>query len=239
MITFVTVNFNTPLFIMALCGSLRKCHPQCNIVVLDNSTVSPLSSKLINQFNIQYIDNTSGKILNFDELFYRWNLPIHDKFVQINNLGSAKHTLTIDWLMYNLPYSDIVLMDSDVLLKKPIDFIDDKMITSGTVSYNEINAYPGRKLRFLPYCQYLNLDFIRMNHIHYFHPHYIMGFIESSQVYDTGAYFYQTVHNNFADKCNETIDIDNYIVHYKAGSWKPKESIESWLFKYKHLWTKG
>lgn len=237
--TFVTVNFNTPLLVTALCSSIYKHHPQCNIVVFDNSTTDPLDDNIIKQFNINYYDNTQNDILPFDDIFKRMRLPIDEKFVQINKLGSAKHTLTIDWLLWNLPYTNIILMDSDTILKKSIDFNDSSKITVGLINKNEMLTYNGRKARILPYCQYFNLSLIRKFHIHYFNPLYMMGFFKERETYDTGAYFYMSCVEQYKHYCVESLDINEYIVHYKAGSWKVRQSVTEWLYINKSLWTRN
>ncbi len=238
MITFVTVNFNTPLLCTALCSSICKNHNDCQIVVFDNSTDKPLEKKIVNHFNIKYYDNTNNAIIDFDTVFKSLNIPIHEKFVKINNLGSAKHTFTIDWLLYHLPYNDIILMDSDTLLKRHIDFDNALSLTAGTVNTKEQSACIDRMPRLLPYCQYFNLVELRRRNLHYFHPGYMMGFLECQQNYDTGVYFYESCVRQYPQYCNTAIDIDDYIVHYKAGSWKVRSSIEEWLYRYKALWMR-
>ena len=63
-----------------------------------------------------------------------------------NNYASFKHAMTVQFLIDNLSYDHIVLLDSDTLVKKDFDFIDQSFITVAGLQENKI------KHRFKPYC---------------------------------------------------------------------------------------
>jgi hypothetical protein len=233
MFTAVTVHFNTVELTTCLCSSLKKFHPDCRIVVFDNSTNRPLPKWVIDEFNIEYYDNTHEKLLQFYPTFNKSGVSIDPLIRSTNDLGSAKHALTIDWLINNLPYDDFVLFDSDVVLKKPIDFINSKYLTVGEISYKEHNEKNVRRLRLLPYCQYFNAAEIRRRNIKYFDASRIIGFDPLlTKGYDTGTSFYEDLLALNDAKLNTSIDLDNYINHYKNGSWSNSQKIScySWLF---------
>ena len=184
----VTVHFNTVELTTCLCGSIRKFHPDCKLVVFDNSTIRPLPEWVRKEFNIEYYDNTHEHIIQFDRSFERAGVSIDSHIRQVNNLASARHALTINWIIDNLPYNEFVLFDSDVLLKRPINFCDSNLLTVGAISYAEHKEKPVRRLRILPYCQFFNAALIRQHHIKYFDPQRIIGFDPQKTCgYDTGT----------------------------------------------------
>ena len=236
----VTVHFNTVELTTCLCGSLRKFHPDCKIIVFDNSTIHPLPILVREKFNIEYYDNTKEQLINFDEQFRNTRVRIDEHIKSVNNLASARHALTIDWMIKHLPYDDIILFDSDVLLKRPIDFGDCKYVTAGALSYAEHKEKSVRKLRLLPYCQFFNLKLIRAYGINYFAPDRIIGFDPvKTRGYDTGTSFYEDVLKLPTGSCKFIDSLDNYIIHFRGGSWSSDKKISDyeWLFRHRNLFN--
>ena len=241
---FAIVHFNTPMLTTCLLSSLKRVHPDATIVVFDNSDAYPLFKNVIKYFDIRYYDNTTGDILNFDEEIALCGLSIDPVFYEINKLASIKHTLTIDWLLSYLPYNEIVLLDSDILFHKPINFIDHNKITIGQLSEDEVNTRPERKFRILPYCQYFNIELLRKYKMRYFDSHRIIGFNTTQKqgrwAYDTGASFFEDVIDQYPNLCDSSIKLNDYIVHYKGGSWATNSKpipYETWLGNYAKLWA--
>lgn len=236
---FLVIHFNTPELTEALIRSVYKYNTCATIVMIDNSSSRKFPKHLIDELFIHYIDNTQNNIINFDYTFSMIKLPIDETCLKINNLGSARHALTIDWAIWNLPYDNFILLDSDILLTRNIDFVDATKITVGTKSSKEMAVYPDRHPRMLPYCQFLNARLIKHFKIHYFDPTRILGFYVDKRKWDTGASFYQDVLSLNKRLYNDTIDIDNYMVHYKGASWRPSMSYNDFLTKYRRLWSLG
>lgn len=240
---FVIVHFNTPELTTCLLSNVRFMHPTANIFVFDNSNKRPLSVDAIETYHIIYYNNTNEHLLNFYERFAKEHLSIDPLIQKINDLGSAKHALTIDWLIKKLPVNEFVLLDSDVLLLKPIDFCDNTKITIGSDNTAERKEKPVRKARILPYCQYFNTHLVKQHHISYFDSNRILGFDpEHTRGYDTGSSFYEDVLKRSPKLYNIKINLDKYIIHYKGGSWdntRTKQPYNVFLEENIKLWHPG
>lgn len=79
----------------------------------------------IKDLDVQVLDNTSGKYINFDEAVKRFSkIPI-----KTNNNGSLKHCISIQLLLNLCKSRDMLLFDSDTVLNSPIDFINPAYVT--------------------------------------------------------------------------------------------------------------
>lgn len=221
---FVIIHFNTPELTACLCSSIKKFHSDANIVIFDNSDRLPFKNKDI--LCNSYIDNTNNTIINFDNEFK--TLPIVESVWNLNKCGSAKHCRTIQWLFDNLEDDEFVLLDSDVLLIKQLDFFNSKFSCAATYE-----VFPNMKHRFLPFVTYFNLKLLREKHIHYFDVKRMNGLSIEGEQYDTGASFLEDVINNNLPFLN--INFNNYLVHFKNGSWSTK-SYQQWLINFKQYW---
>ena len=236
MITFAIVHFNTPELTSCLCGSILKNHPDSKIVIFDNSTCRPFDKDLF--MNVVYYDNTNGQIINFDKELQKY--PEREIDNQKNsgcNFGSVKHSLSIEWLCNNLN-ENFVLLDSDVLLKRPIDFIDENYICiSDTIKVYE-------KYRMSPMMAYINVSKMKENNIHFFDGKRMHSLTKTMFKYDTGMSFYE-------DCCKvnlfKKINSKEYIEHYGNGSWRNNHhqltdksykniSAKEWLIILRDLW---
>jgi hypothetical protein len=192
---------------------------------------------VIQQFNIEYYDNTKGQLINFNTLIKLFYDHIDQQIMQQNSLGSCKHCITIHWLLTHLPYDEIILLDSDVLLKRPIDFIDRQYLSIGSLNQNEVAINQKRSYRILPFIQYFNLALFRSHKCKYFDPSRIIGLGKyHNKIYDTGASFYEDIKNKSNSiKINTTLNIFKYIAHMNSGSWST-HSPNQWLYEHRNLW---
>lgn len=240
MINFVIVHYNTPELTTCLCCSILKQHNDAKIFIFDNSDKrSFMNSEL---FGATYFDNTKGQIIDFDAKLKEYPNRHQKGNHGGNDFGSAKHTMSIDWLCTNLP-ENFILLDSDVLLKRPIDFINDDYVCISELipSYNII--------RIAPFISYINVKKMKECNIKFFDGKRMMGLYPDKIAYDTGASFYEDIKKlNLHSK----IDADKYIVHYGNGSWRSNKfapigldvknrryefiPFQAWLLKYKSLW---
>ena len=229
------VNFNTQKLTEACIKSVNKHTPGCHIYVFDNSD----KESFVNNFdNVEVIDNTKGQIIDFDE--WLENYPNRKRSGgKTNNWGSAKHAYTVDTAMGDIKKS-FILLDSDVLLKKDISpLFNEEYIYSA-----EVVLQPNSKIyRVVPYICFINNKQCQKNDIHYFNDEYMHGLRKTlkGDMYDTGAYFYLSCEKY----PHKEIKCDDYIEHYKAGSWTSEadkarktkhKSVDEWLQKYKNLW---
>ena len=224
-ITIAICNFNTTQMTCNCIQSIYKNSRLKNIkiIVLDNSYAQhkfQIPNKM-NQLGIQVLDNTNGKIINFNNALK----TMSNITIKTNNNGSFKHCLSIQFLIDFCKTQDLLIFDSDTLLLKPIDFIDHKYITVADLEIkNKKNPRNGGKIyrsetRFLPFIQYINCQMIKDNKIKYFYPDRIHGGLTvAGNYYDTGASLYEDVLNlNLPFK---QISYKNYIQHFEHGSWK-------------------
>lgn len=229
--TFVIVHFNTPELTTCLCGSIIKNHPDAKIVVFDNSDKKPFTNTDL--FNADYIDNTKGQIINFDNELTKYpNRAITQQIKLGANFGSFKHTLSIQYMINNID-DNFILLDSDVLLIKPIDFINDKYICISDVYQNKTGGY----VRCSPMLCYFNVKLIKKYNLSYFDEtrmHALNIKDTKSMNYDTGASFYEDL-QQYADKFYR-IKMTDYIIHYGCASWKNSQDYKNWLMKNKSLW---
>lgn len=207
--SIVIINFNTQKLTDACIRSVNKHTPGCNIFVFDNSDKEPFKNSFD---NVQVIDNTKGEIINFE----KWleNYPTNKKSMEATKTkGSAKHCYTVEKCM-SIFSNGFLLLDSDVLVKKDISWIwDENYMYCGDVIYQ-----PNSKIkRVLPYVCYINSKMCLENNVHYFDDNYMHGLNKTakSERYDTGAGFYL----NAAKFPHKEFKHEDYIVHYKGGSW--------------------
>lgn len=209
---FAIVHYNTPLLTKCLIASVKRNHPSDSIVVFDNSDKNPIEK---NALISQVFDNTSGRIINFEYELSKF--PNRDIDTQIKlgvNFGSAKHSMSINWLCHYIEH-EFILLDSDVLLKQPIDFIDNRYACI-CEPYNNID---GSKVRCSPMLCYLNVDMLNNLHINYFDSTRMLAlnkYDANSMKYDTGSSLYEDLASKSLIK---PICISDYIVHYGNGSW--------------------
>ena len=237
---FAIVHYNTPELTSCLCGSIIKHNKNTEIIIFDNSDKRPFNKDLL---NIKYIDNTKGQIINFNNFLETFNNKDSNRQQKTGvNFGSSKHALSIEWLITNIK-ENFILLDSDVLIKKPIDFIDNNYICCCDI-YKNID---GCKLRCSPMICYFNVNKIKELNIKYFDAKRMIGLNlndKESMKYDTGSSFYEDIKD--IPNSIKKINMNDYIIHYGNGSWNLNTrngkrhttlNFKQFLMKYKDLWN--
>lgn len=221
------VNYNTQKLTDACIKSINKHTPNANIFIFDNSD----KEKYVNTFsNVTIFDNTEGQLINFESWLNTF--PEHEKspIGSKNNYASSKHCASIQKAI-DLIGDNIILMDSDVLIKKDISELwDEKCIYVGGYEHNKWHDK-----RLMPFICFINVKMCKELGIKYFDENRIVGLTINGEKYDTGCSFYVD-----SQKYNhKEINIYDYIIHYAQGSWKRKndENEKKWLEENKHLWS--
>lgn len=106
------------------------------IIVFDNSHADKkfILDNDLEQHSIEVLDNTTGQIIDFDSILAENQHRLDKNAGSARfNYASLKHARSIQYLIDICSTNFMVLLDSDTLLKKDIDFIDDKLITAADV----------------------------------------------------------------------------------------------------------
>ena len=222
------VHYNTPKLTECLIRSINKFVPESTIYIFDNSDKLPFTYK---QDNIVYIDNTEGKIIDFDA----WIKSIPESKGSAgahNKWASAKHCYTIQKCIEMIA-EPFILLDSDVLLKRDItELVNDSILYAG-----EWQKQMGKSKikRVLPYCLYINTDLLKKYDVTFYKKEFCHGLnkgVEGDN-YDTGAWFYTATEN----LPHKEIKYSDYVVHFGRGSWRNKPDAEkNFLNTNKKLW---
>ena len=119
--TVAIIHFNTPELTEAGIKSLRKVSGmEYDVVVFDNSDKRPFPvGKADGHTTI--IDNTKGQIIDFEKELAKYQDKCWD-LAWRSNYGSAKHIMTVQKLWELIPQG-FILMESDILLTRNIDFL--------------------------------------------------------------------------------------------------------------------
>ena len=239
---FAIVHFNTPELTTLLMSSLYKTHPDATVVLFDNSTQLPFMNA--GKFpRVTYMDNTKGQHINFStELAKYPNRYIPEQLQTGSNFGSAKHTITIQYLIDKIQ-EPFILLDSDILFKKNCaDIVDPSVCCVSDIEYSSVN-------RIYPFIAYINVPLIKISGIKFFDPNRMHGLCHPSNrsyLYDTGASFYEDIIKIHSHK---KITYTDYIVHYGNGSWRndkhgplgnfgiSKLPYQMWAMQHKELWN--
>jgi hypothetical protein len=224
-INILIVNYNTQKLIDGCIKSINKHTPNAKIYVFDNSDKEPF----VNTYkNVTVFDNTKGDIINFDEWLN--NFPEHtlSPIGRGNNYASSKHCVSVQKGI-DLIDDNVILMDSDVLVKKDIsELYDDSCIYVGGYELNNIHLK-----RLMPFICFINVNMSKEYGIRYFDDKRIVGLTVDGEKYDTGSSFFFD-----SEKYNHrVVNIFNYITHFAQGSWRRKgQGEELWLRRYSALW---
>lgn len=213
-------NFNTTELVNLLIRSIIKNvrSLRYRIKVVDNSTLKKFSldeSIDLEGHSVHILDNTERKLFDTD-MFVKKYSRVDSK----NNYASFRHAIAIQWIIDTAEKDNIILLDSDVVIKRDINFVEDKYITIADTGSN------GLKTRFLPFIQYFNIKKIRSLKLKYLDIDRMHGGrnIMNSRKYDTGASFYEDVINKKLPY--NTINHNVYVDHLKGGSWLGKNKEE-------------
>ena len=233
--TVCIVHYNTPKLTAHCIRSLLKHHPQAHIIVFDNSDLRPFTADYIPvPADIEVIDNTGGRILDFDKLLEQF--PDKEEGpINKSNYGSFKHCRSVQWLIDTLD-TPFVLMDSDVLIRKPLDAVcKPGYAFAGHVVCNTRKRFGLEIYRAEPFLCYINPPMLRTAGVTYLNTDYMWALSHRSpnNRYDTGAWFLEDVRRHGLPY--HDIDTDPYIVHFGHGSWH-SHNYRQWLADYYLLW---
>ena len=225
MITVCIVNYNTQRLTECAIRSLWKHTPEARVVVFDNSDQNPFVAPL---GNVEVIDNTNGQVIDFDTELAKY--PNKEYSLRNrSNFGSAKHTMSIDWLM-DYCKDGFMLADSDVLFRKDIT----PLVLHHRAAVGETQVKDGIML-LRPMLCWINVPMLKEYGIRYFNGQkmWALSGIYPENRYDTGAWFYEELVRHRLSFCDT--DTSPYILHFGHGSWKDKDP-EEWLNDNKELW---
>ena len=261
--TVVIINFNTPELTEAAIMSLRKHGGQdYRVVVFDNSTdvfypktsimaeMKICARKFTRKMDgVEVIDNTKGQVIDIDKVLAQFPEPI-GRSLNANNLGSARHIITIQALFDLFP-DGFLLMESDVLLKQSVDF----MFQPSRCAVGYIQEHqPGNRCdipRMVPMLCYINPTRCKEAGVRYYDPErcWMLRPDEKDRRnwYDTGASFLEDIKTHKAQGSSGIkLSRDTYLGlmdHYGSGSWRRDKTRradditpEKWLMDRKNLW---
>ena len=240
------VHYNTPELLRACILSFMKQGTEWHFIIFDNSDQRPVTMEMLSEWGLTQtksvfgiIDNTQGQIIDFDKELARWPSKRTDAERRTANFGSAKHMMSVEWLIWNTK-EPFVLCDSDILLKRPVDDLYDETVTAiGYIDQGWNNPHGIKRL--WPMLCWINAPECRRLGIHYYdgsrcwginsdHPH--------GTWYDTGAAFLEDIRANKEATLRTFTDATERFEHLWSGSWnKDKEKEwQRWLNEHAGLW---
>lgn len=233
------VHYNTPELTKALVKSIRKHGGEdIHITILDNSDARPLKGAIK---GCKIIDNTKGQIIDFEAELAKF--PNKQEHVRLSsNYASTKHALSVQKLFELLP-DGFLLMDSDILIKKNINFMfNDKYAAVGAVQRRQPN-YKVEINRLLPMLCYLNVPVLTANGAKYFDHKRTFGLLPDTlnrnNWYDTGAPILEDIRKTKPQLVALIYStLTGYYAHYVHGSWRKNDldNQKKWLEQNSALW---
>jgi hypothetical protein len=156
--------------------------------------------------------------------------------------GSVKHILSVQKLWELLP-DGFILLESDVLIRKSIDFLwDEQYAACGKVAYFK-NPARREHDRLLPFLCYMNVAKLVENGARYYDPmrcwNLQPGRENPANWWDTGATLLDDIRKTKpALVCRCYPKLDDYYLHYRGGSWMSNdiENQKAWLERNRSLW---
>ena len=250
--TVAIIHFNTPELTEAGIRSLRKHGGEdYRVIVFDNSATLMLPDGKVIQARpftakldgVEVIDNTRGQVIDFDKFLAEY--PDRNSSVgiyQSSVWGSAKHIVTVQKLWELLP-EGFVLMESDILLKKPIDeFFRDEYSFVGFVQWHQ-KGNPFDVPRIMPMLCWMNVPMLTREGARYFDPDRCWGLKadrnDRGNWMDTGACLLDDVLKKRPRLKGLHVDIRLFVEHYGGGSWKQDNlnAQMAWINNHRHLWA--
>ena len=248
------VHFNTPELTKAAVLSIRKQGGgDYRVVIFENSCdaklahgesreARPFAGLLVDEQTrkalgeVEIIDNSRGQLVDFDAELAKWPRKRNDVESRSAHFGSAKHMMSVDWLVQNMD-APFILCDSDILLKQPIDDMFDETVTAvGHVDNGWQN--PEGVQRLMPFLCFINAPECRRLGIHYYDGGRCWAILNGKKNcwYDTGASFLEDIRNHHEGKLRQ-VNIIERIEHLWSASWREKDKeTEAWLNKHESLW---
>lgn len=232
----VTVNLDTTALTRALVRSIRKwCGRGVRIVVMDNSVREAFVAE--RGYEVEILRNGGGELVDFEAELAKWEDK--DETEAWNGWGSARHMLSIDWLVRNLDLrgeKGFLLMDSDILLKKDVS----GLALEDMAWVGERHWYEGRDgnryERLWPFLCWIGAEQCRIAGVRYFNGEYCYALTKGEgRHWDTGAWFLAECDRLGLKGWN--VNLGEYIVHLGQSSYKDHGVLaEWWLEKCSALW---
>lgn len=235
--TFITINVNTDNLANVLFRSIEKNVKSIDYdfcIIQKESETFDLRDGI--KRDIRVLTNIHKELFDEDSIVDECGGKIQERFLKnrVMGHGSMRHAIGIQWIIDNFDADEVLLFDTDVIVKKDFDFLDDRKqyITIGK-RMEERFFYKDWPPRIHPCLQYLNLDMIRKNGIKYFDG---VRFRESKHkeymLWDTGASFLADIEAKNLPYKN--IDFKKYAIHCQRASWSKNmhDSLDDFLKKY-------
>ncbi len=236
-VTIGMCNFNgTRLTNACVKSIIKNCGlPDFKIVILDNSDKEKfVLEDGIDTNVVEVLDNTEGQYIDFQEVVEKYGGEIDQSVV--SGYANLRHAYGIQFLIDRSPTSDFVLFDNDTILKKKIDFIDNRYISISGFQNPYMNKGVLRKQRFLPFIQYFNKKMMNDYKVCYFNSRKIMnGNGPHAMEYDTGSSFAEAVTEKFLPF--KIINVPDYIEHLMGASWAKVHDESAFLEKNKDYYS--
>ena len=240
------VHYNTPELTEAAIWSIRKHGGEdWAVTVFDNSDKRPFKIPKCRAFgDVTIIDNTKCQIIDFDAELAKY--PNRD-FDHAVNFGSAKHMMSIQWLMDNtFKDTDFLLMDSDILLKRdPSVLFMPTECCCGYIQQGALAWNPGKVDRIVPFLLYINTPMCRAGGARFYDPErcWCMNGDPSNRLnwYDTGAAFLEDIKTKKPQCHGKVLSREIYVSmfeHYQKASWEKTDlnKQQAWLIQHADLW---
>lgn len=241
------VHFNTPELTEAAILSLRKsCGFEYDVTVFDNSDKRPFMVKMP---GVTVIDNTKGQYINFEKELEKCPDRSDDMGIVFGGVyGSAKHMMSVQYIMDNVLTEDFLLLDGDVLIKNNLDvlWVRDHN-AAGFVQGWRTSNNPFQIDRFLPMLLYINSRKCKETNVRFYDPErcYALqkdGKANRNNWYDTGASFLEDIIKNKPKSNGITFSREIYtslFLHYQKASWykADKAGHMEWLNQHRKLWA--
>ena len=245
-----TVHFNTPELTEAMILSLRKHGGEdYKVVILDNSDKKPfkISRNKTGIYgkplgDVKVINNRKGQVIDFAKELAKFPDKDEDYGCALGcYFGSDVHMMSVQKLWELIP-EGFILVDSDILIKKSIDFmfVEDQC-TIGCVSDKTAKRIP----RLVPMLLWINVPMCVAGGARFFDPDRAWalhkGWDDPRNFWDTGAAFLDDI-KRLKPQCHgKTISremILSLMEHYGAGSWEKNDLDlqKNWLEEHKDLW---
>ena len=238
--TIAIIHFNTPELTEACILSIRKHGGRgYRVVVFDNSDERPFRVQMP---GVEVIDNTQGQLIDFDKLlsaFPQRNASIG--CAKGCDFASVRHMRTVQELWRLLP-DGFVLVESDVLIKKPIDefFREEYSFVAYVQRHQPHNPFGIGRI--LPMLCWFNVPKFVAEGVQYFDPNRTYGLKanrnDRTNWYDTGASLLEDVLSHRPRLKGLHIDIREFVEHFGSGSWRNNnlKAQAEWLKQHRNLW---
>ena len=240
------IHFNTPELTEAAILSLRL-HGGLDyaVTVFDNSDKRPFKVKMP---GVTVIDNTKGQCLDFEKELAKCPNRSYDMGVVFGGVyGSAKHMMSVQWLMDNVLTDDFILFDGDILIQKPIDvmWVRDHCAAGFVQSWRTSNN-PFQIDRYLPMLLYINSAKCKATGVRFYDSERCYALQEGGKDnrnnwYDTGGSFLEDIIKNKPASNGLKFSREIYtslFIHYQKASWykADKHGHMAWLNQHRKLW---